>query len=181
MEAVPKKSLGPVPDYEPGSAPRLRLVTDHPTPTIPSSKSPPAPVPRSMVWPPLAAPSTHGSTATGGAPTGHPPDTGVPLHPARIWQTLRQVLEVLDGRRPTEQLAALLPPDDYAALTHRRRTPGRRHLLRRVHACYPTQAAVEVAAVVVVLAPAGEEEVRAAVARFERTTDRWRCTVLRMV
>jgi hypothetical protein len=40
---------------------------------------------------------------------------------------------------------------------------------------------VEVAAVVVVLAPAGREEVIAAAARFERVDGRWPCTVLRLI
>ncbi len=184
MKAVPENDDDPLaglPDYEPGSRSHLRLVTDPETgrPGPPRPDRPAAPP--SVVWPPLASAPASGSTPTGDPPTAHPLRPGLPVHPARLWRLLRQVLEVLDGRRPTAHLPALLPADDCQELIGRPRSPGRRHLLRRVRASYPSPRAVEVAAVVVVLAPAGREEVLAAVARFERVGDRWPCVLLRLV
>lgn len=178
--------LGALPAYEPDDAgPHLRLVRDPRTGRHADTASPdrlvfPTPAP-SMMWPPLASPPASGSTRTRPAPTRQQPDPRLPIHPVRIWQTFRQVLEVLDGRRPTTQLAALLPADDCQELLRRQRNLGSRHLLRRLRACYPSPRVVEVAAVVVVLAPAGREGVIAAAARFERVGDRWPCTVLRLL
>lgn len=94
------------------------------------------------------------------------------------------VLEVLDGRRQVSQLRTLLPDQAYEALLTRLRTtvPGARHQLRRLRACYPSEAAVELAAVVEVVPPGQRRgRVFAAAGRFELHRGAWRCLVLRML
>jgi hypothetical protein len=112
------------------------------------------------------------------APPGRPPVSEVAL--ARV---VRQVLEVLDGRRPVGQLRALLLDVAFEALLTRLRTvsPGGRHVLRRLRVCYPAPVAVEVSVVMDVHPPHGRPRVRAAAARFERDDDGWLCTVLRFL
>lgn len=178
-------------------------------PVVPSMVWPPLGDPRHTGGPGsssagvrLAVPPSAGSTSAGSrlavpAPPASPlpgpqlacrPHSGSrvagpPVHPARLWQVLRQALEVLDGRRSVGQLRELLPQEDCLALERRldARRAGCRHVLRRLRTCYPTPTAVEVAAVIVVLAPAGREGVLAAAGRFEQIGDRWPCTVLRLV
>lgn len=106
-----------------------------------------------------------------------------PVAPAALAQVLRRVLEVLDGRRPVNQLRSLLPDAAFEALLTRLRTvpPGYRHVLRKVRTCYPTRSVVEVSAVIGISSPAGRERVVAAAARFERHDDRWLCAVLRIL
>jgi hypothetical protein len=108
---------------------------------------------------------------------------GPPVPPATLALVLRRVLEVLDGRRPVGQLRSLLPDPAFEALLTRLRTvrPGCRHALRKLRTCYPTEAAVEVTAVITVKPPTGRDRVVAAAARFDQDGDQWLCTVLRFV
>jgi hypothetical protein len=103
--------------------------------------------------------------------------------PVTLWQLLRRVLEVLDGRRPAGQLRTLLPDTAFEALLTRLRTtrPGSRHVLRKLRTCYPSTSAVEVSAVIAVTSPSGRCRVIAAAARFERRGEHWPCTVLRLL
>lgn len=104
--------------------------------------------------------------------------------PQSLWRLMAIVLEVLDGRRQVSQLRTLLPDQAYEALLTRLRTavPGARHQLRRLRACYPSDAAVELTAVVEVVLPGQRRgRVFAAAGRFELHRDAWRCLVLRML
>jgi hypothetical protein len=93
---------------------------------------------------------------------------------------LRQVVEVLDGRRPVAQLAGLVPECEAADLRERVGR-GARYALRRVHTCCPAPGAVELAAMVEHRSAAGRRRVLAAAARFERMGDRWLCRVFRLL
>lgn len=85
------------------------------------------------------------------------------------------VLEVLDRRRPTGQLATLLSITDCRALCYDITRPGPRRLLSmRVSA--PAPGAVELSATI---NHAGR--VRALVARLELAGQRWHCVLLRLV
>lgn len=113
-----------------------------------------------------------------------PRRTAPPVSPATLWRLLGRVLEVLDGRRQVGQLRTLLPDTAYEALLTRLRTarPGRRHTLKRLHACYPSPRVVELSAVIEVTAAApARSRVIAAAARFELDQDTWRCKVLRLL
>lgn len=92
---------------------------------------------------------------------------------------LRQVLEILDGRRPVGQLPALVPDGEVADL--RQRVGDGRHALRNVHTCCPVPGAVELAATVEHRSAAGRRRVLAAAARFERVRDRWLCRAFRLL
>ncbi len=104
------------------------------------------------------------------------------MPPAALVRVLRQVLEVLDGRRPIGQLHSLLPDVAFESLLTRLRTtrPGTRHRLRTVRTCYPVPTAVEVCALIEIRAP-GRERLAAAAARFEHDGDHWLCTALRLL
>lgn len=111
------------------------------------------------------------------------PDVPV-VPPQSLWRLMAIVLEVLDGRRQVGQLRTLLPDQAYEALLTRLRTavPGARHQLRRLRACYPSETAVELTAVVEVVLPGQKRgRVFAAAGRFELHRDAWRCLVLRML
>jgi hypothetical protein len=112
-----------------------------------------------------------------------PAEDGPPVPPAALAQVLRRVLEVLDGRRPVEQLRSLLPDPAFEAVLTRLRTvrAGCRHVLRGLRTSYPTRSAVEVSAVIGMRSPEGQERVVAAAARFERHDDRWLCAALRIL
>jgi len=102
--------------------------------------------------------------------------------PAVLGQLLRQVLEVLDGRRPVGHVARLLPDTALeAVLTRLRHRHSTQHILRRLRACYPADDAVELAAVIGVTAAARRPSAIAATARFERDGDGWRCVFLRFL
>lgn len=105
------------------------------------------------------------------------------MPPAALAQVLRHVLEVLDRRRPLDQLRPVLPADDVERLLGRLLSvrPGGRHVLRTIHTCSPSDTALEVCAVVGYRPPAGPRRVLAAVARFEDDGERWLCTVLRLL
>jgi hypothetical protein len=109
-----------------------------------------------------------------------PPPIRPAVPPAVVGVVLRQVLEVLDGRRSIHQLQVLVP-EPTAKYLAKRVVPGGQHVLRSLHACFPTPSAVEVAATVHYRAPSGRRRVFAAAARFERTGNRWSCRVLRML
>ncbi len=108
------------------------------------------------------------------------PDAAVT--PETLWRLLVRVLEVLEGRRAVGQLRTLLSDPAYEALLTRLRTtrPGRAHRLRRLRACYPSETAVEVAAVIDIAA-GPVQRVCAMAARLERTGDTWHCAVLRLL
>ena len=112
-----------------------------------------------------------------------PEADGPPVPPAALAQVLRRVLEVLDGRRPVQQLRSLLPDVAFEGLLTRLRKvrPGSRHTLRRLLTCYPTRTAVEVTAVIGMRVPEGQVRVLGAAARFERHDDRWLCAMLRIL
>jgi hypothetical protein len=156
--------LRPLPDYEPGE------------PDIPprrwSSLRPPR-GPQLTLVPPIAPV----------APVAQPPSEPPPVPTVTLWQLLRRVLEVLDGRRPVGQLRTLLPDAAFEALLTRLRTarPGSRHVLRSLRTCYPSTSAVEVSAVITVTSPSGRDRVIAAAARFERSGEQWPCTVMRLL
>lgn len=142
----------PLPDYEPASGRGSRPRRARPRPRL------------TLVPPPL-------------------PPARPPVPPAVLAQVLRQVLEVLDRRRPLDQLRSVLPADDVDRLLARLLStrPGGRHVLRSIHTCAPSEAALEVCAVLGYRPPAGPRRVLAAVARFEDDGERWRCTVLRLL
>ena len=95
-----------------------------------------------------------------------------------VGTTLRLAVEVLDGRRPPEQLATRLDPGTlgrWRATRACRRTSGVSRLLR-LRLCLPHAEAAEVAAVCRV-----DGRVRALAARFERHGPAWTCTHLQLV
>lgn len=92
---------------------------------------------------------------------------------------IRLALEVLDGRRPTTQLAAhfdAAPRRYWQAAAGQRRTREPSRVMRMV-LCVPQAHAAEVATVCEI-----DGRVRALAARFERTgpAAAWRCTALRL-
>ena len=95
-----------------------------------------------------------------------------------VGTTLRLAVEVLDGRRPPEQLATRLDPGTlgrWRAARACHRTSGVSRLLR-LRLCLPHAEAAEVAAVCRV-----DGRVRALAARFERHGPAWTCTHLQLV
>lgn len=109
------------------------------------------------------------------------PVGGAPV-PAALGRLIRQVLEVLDGRRPPGHLARLLPDTALeAVLTRLRHRHSTQHVLRRLRACYPNDDVLELAAVIGVTAPERQPSAIAAAARFERAGDGWRCVLLRFL
>ena len=95
-----------------------------------------------------------------------------------VGTTLRLAVEVLDGRRPPEQLATRLDPGTlgrWRAARACRRTSGVSRLLR-LRLCLPHAEAAEVAAVCRI-----DGRVRALAARFERHGPAWTCTHLQLV
>jgi hypothetical protein len=95
-----------------------------------------------------------------------------------VGTTLRLAVEVLDGKRPPEQLATRLDPGTlgrWRAARACRRTSAVSRLLR-LRVCCPHAEAAEVAAVCRV-----DGRVRALAARFERRGPAWTCTLLQLV
>jgi uncharacterized protein DUF6459 len=95
-----------------------------------------------------------------------------------VGTTLRLAVEVLDGKRPPEQLAARLDPGTlgrWRAARACRRTSAVSRLLR-LRLCLPHAEAAEVAAVCRI-----DGRVRALAARFERHGPAWTCTHLQLV
>lgn len=95
-----------------------------------------------------------------------------------VTTALRRALEVLDGRRPGGQLAALFEP---APLRYWRAEAARRPgsgsaCLLRTRVCSPDAAAVEVAATCRI-----DGRVRAVAARFERSGPGWVCSAVRLL
>lgn len=101
---------------------------------------------------------------------------------AHLRKLLAKVLEVLDGRRPVGQLKSLLANPVYEATLTRLRTKpqGVRYQLYSLHACWPTDAAVELMGRVEARRPGGRR-VLAVVARMELAEDGWRCVFLRLL
>ena len=95
-----------------------------------------------------------------------------------VGTTLRLAVEVLDGRRPPEQLATRLDPGtlgQWRAARACRRTAAASRVLR-LRLCLPHAEAAEVAAVCRI-----DGQVRAVAARFERHGPAWTCTLLELV
>jgi Family of unknown function (DUF6459) len=95
-----------------------------------------------------------------------------------VGTTLRLAIEVLDGKRPPEQLATRLETSTlkrWRAERARRRTSAVSRVLR-VRLCLLHAEAAEVAAVCRI-----DGRVRALAARFERHGPAWRCTLLRLI
>ncbi|HEY2723763.1 MAG TPA: Rv3235 family protein [Pseudonocardiaceae bacterium] len=111
-------------------------------------------------------------------PTTAPPQAD-PSAPAQVARVLHATVELLGGRRPAAQLAAVLRPDLLAYLVAQHRMTGR--LQPRVRKVLTRQqSAATLEAVVLVTLTTG---VRALAARFERPADgdgRWRCTALQL-
>ena len=95
-----------------------------------------------------------------------------------VGTTLRLAVEVLDGKRPPEQLASRLDPGTlgrWRAARSRRRASVASRLLR-LRLCLPHAEAAEVAAVCRI-----DGRVRALAARFERHGPAWTCTLLQLI
>ena len=95
-----------------------------------------------------------------------------------VGTTLRLAVEVLDGRRPPEQLATRLDPGTLGGGAPRGRAaaPSAVSRLLRLRLCLPHAEAAEVAAVCRI-----DGRVRALAARFERHGPAWTCTHLQLV
>ena len=104
------------------------------------------------------------------------PDTGPVRLP--IAQALRVLLEAIDGLRPVEQLArvATAPVVRHVRAARACQRGATVTRLRSVRLCRPTEDVAEVAAVV-----GFDGRVRAAAARFERTSAGWCCTALNIL
>ena len=112
-------------------------------------------------------------------PPAAPPAADLTV-PVMVERVLRAAVEILNGRRPAQQLSAVLRPDVLAHLVTLQEVAG--HLRPRVHrvlARPQTPGVVEAVAVVAL-----STGVRALAARFEEHTDgggrRWRCTALQL-
>lgn len=93
------------------------------------------------------------------------------------------MLEVLDRRRPVDQLRSVLPDEAVDDLLARLSTlrPGGRHALRSIHTCFPSAMALEVSIVIDYRPPMGRRRAFAVAARFEDNGERWVCTLLRLL
>ena len=158
--------------YEPEPGPVLRALPEYEPSHAPGEEEP-------RRWSSLRPAS--GPQLTLVAPPRRPEAA---VTPEALGLLLVRVLEVLEGRRAVGQLRTVLCDAAYEAVLTRLRTtsPGRVHRLRRLRACYPAPAAVEVAAVVEIAGtPAEARRVCALAARLERDDDVWRCAVLRLL
>jgi hypothetical protein len=116
--------------------------------------------------------------ATPAPPTALPaPDPAASVLAERV---LRAAVEILGGRRPAQQLSAVLPPDLLTYLVSLQVAAG--HLeprMRKVLAQQYAAGALEAVALVTL-----NTGVRALAARFEKHLDdhssRWRCTALQL-
>ncbi|WP_226369953.1 Rv3235 family protein [Pseudonocardia oceani] len=160
--ALPAPDPAPAPVRAPAPAPRtgphLRLVRYEPAPgedppVPPAAPRPSAPAPDAVDDPPGAREA--------------------------ITRLLRLGCEVLDGRRPTAQLAAHSEEEvvRYWRVVAARRPAARRSpaRFRRVRLCHPRPDAAEVAVAVEL-----DGGVRALAARFDLRDGRWRWTVVRI-
>jgi hypothetical protein len=124
------------------------------------------------------ATGTAGSDAAGPEPASlHRIDRTAPAMAARV---LRAAIEIVCGRRPAEQLAAVLRDDQRTYLVGLRAAAGRlRPYVQSVHSQQPSPGVLEATAVVVL-----RTGVRALSARFEAQIDtggaRWQCTALHL-
>lgn len=138
--------------------PHLRLVRYEPAPGEAPAEPPPAPRPS-------------------GPPAGAADDP--PGAREAITRLLRLGCEVLDGRRPTAQLAAHSEEEvvRYWRVVAARRPAARRSpaRFRRIRLCHPRPDAAEVAVAVEL-----DGGVRALAARFDLRDGRWRWTVVRI-
>jgi hypothetical protein len=101
---------------------------------------------------------------------------------AHLRKLLTKLLEVLDGRRPLGQLKSLLANPVYEATLTRLRTKphGVRYQLYSLHACWPSDTAVELMGRVEALRRGGRRAL-AVVVRMELTPDGWQCVFLRLL
>ncbi len=104
------------------------------------------------------------------------PDSDVLQGPVR--RLLALVFEVVDGRRPVDQLAPVLTPSvlRYTRAARLPRCPARASRTRSVRLCRPTEQAVEAAAVAEI-----DRRVRAVAARFDTKRGALRCVALRIL
>ncbi|MGH3719568.1 MAG: Rv3235 family protein [Pseudonocardiaceae bacterium] len=114
------------------------------------------------------------------AATPEPPPTTLPVpDPAAsvlAERVLRAAVEILSGRRPAQQLSAVLGPDLLTYLVSLQVAAG--HLEPRVHRVLAQQHTADaLEAVALVTLSTG---VRALAARFEKHGNRWRCTALQL-
>ncbi|WP_214370975.1 Rv3235 family protein [Pseudonocardia sp. H11422] len=147
--------------YEPGTGPGTEPEPDRPWigavpgPSAPDSRPPPG--------------RLHPSSSEGG------------LARRRAQETLRLVLEVIDGRRSAAQLDRLLEPSVLRYVVAAATQPAVRRdgcaRLRSIRLDQPRPGAAEVAAVCRL-----GGRIRALAARFDRddATGHWRCTALRI-
>jgi hypothetical protein len=100
-----------------------------------------------------------------------------PAASALAERVLRAAVEILGGRRPAQQLSAVLRPDLLTYLASLQVATG--HLeprVRRVHAQQHAARALEAVALVTL-----NTGVRALAARFEKQSDgKWQCTALQL-
>lgn len=134
-----------------------------------------------------ADPAASGTDATGTADSDGAagPETASqhrvdPTAPAMADRVLRAVIEIVCGRRPAEQLAAVLRHDQRTYLIGLRAATGRlRPYVQSVHSQQPSPGVMEATAVVVL-----RTGVRALSARFEvrvgTSGARWQCTALHL-
>lgn len=99
-----------------------------------------------------------------------------PPNQQELRQRLREVLEVLDGRRPAGQLDLLLPEDEARRLLTWSRTAPAPRRLRSVHPYRTTPTTIDLCATV-----DSGRRARAMVGRLEVRHDRWCFTLLRLI
>jgi hypothetical protein len=111
-------------------------------------------------------------------PIRHPAPTPLPLPPNQqeLRQRVREVLEILDGRRPIGQLDELVPADQALLLLEWAKRAHAPRRLRSLHPYRTTATAIDLCALV-----DSGRRVRAMVGRLEVEENRWRFTLLRLI
>lgn len=159
-----------------GHAPRIYRVGHEPTALPPAVSVVACPHCGGTVH--VAAPAVEAvqrSTVRVTGPAGLP-EAGPVRGP--VGRVLGLVFEVIDGRRPAEQLTRVVtaPVLRYIRAARLERCPARVSRLLSLKMCRPTDGAVEAAAVAAL-----ETRIRAVAARFEHDPSGWRCVALRIL